>query len=123
MLMLVTVLALSETPIELGGSAGLSLLNSLTQSPIDQANESLNATDNMTDINGQNGTKGLHSSEFLSWGTGPKNRSVSYNSNSSVNNSGPNKSGAVISPPDPLTMTSDLKDLNDLARKNAFAAS
>jgi len=109
--MLMTALAFSQTPINLSGSSGLSLLNSLAKSPLNQTNDSLNATNNTTNLNGN---KGIHSSDFLSWGTGPKNHTVNYNY-SVVNHS------AVNSPPDPLAMTRDLKDLNDLAEKNAFA--
>lgn len=113
MLMLTAAMTFSQAPVELGGSTGLSLLNSLTKSSLNQTNDTINATNNTTDLNG---TKGIHSAKFLSWGTGPKNHSVSYNYSRGIANS-----SVVNSPPDPLAMTSGLKDLNDLAEKNAFA--
>lgn len=131
LLMLTAAMTLSQAPVELGGSSGLSLLNSLAKSSQDQTNDtandtsnasvnaSVNATNNTTDLNG---TKGIHSAAFLSWGTKPKShtefRSVN---NSSAGKSGADKSSVVNSPPDSLAMTDDLKDLNALAEKNAFA--
>lgn len=133
LLMFTVAVTFSQAPVELGGSSGLSLLNSLAKSSQDQANDTLNqtndtinqtndtinATNNTTDVNG---TVGIHSAAFLSWGTKPK----SHNEFRSVNNSSESKSGAdksssVTSPPDTLAMTDDLKDLNALAEKNAFA--
>ncbi len=133
MLMLLNALAFSQAPVELGGSNGMNLLNSLAKSSLDQINDSVNdianntvndtvnntvndtvnATDNTKDLSG---TNGIHSAKFLSWGKGPKSHTSSSNYNRSTANS-----GVVDSPPNPLAMTSDLRDLNDLAEKNAFA--
>ncbi len=127
LLMLMTALTFSQTPIDLGGSSGLSLLNSLTKSSLNQTdslnqtNDTINATNHTAD---QNETKGAHSPDFWSWGSRPKNHSVSYNpnvANPSVGNPNAGKPSAINSPPDPLAMTSDLKDLNDLAENNNFA--
>ena len=107
LLMFTTALTYSQTPISLDGPGGLSILNSLTKSPLNQTNDSLNATNNTTDLNG---TKGASSSDFWSWGTRPKNptESYNYNANNTANN--------------PLSMTSDLQDLNALAEQNSFAS-
>ncbi len=80
LLMLMTALTYSQTPIKLNGSEGLSLLNSLTQSPLNQTNDSLNATNQTTNLNGINGT----SSDFWSWGTKPKNYPGYYGTDNST---------------------------------------
>ena len=73
LLMLTTALTCSQTPINVTGSKGLSILNSLTQSQtsLNQTNDSINATNNNT--TNLNGIKGTSSSDFWSWGTKPKN--------------------------------------------------
>ncbi len=75
LLMLMTSLTYSQTPINVSGSEGLRLLNSLTQSILNQTNDSLNATNNTINLNG---IKGTSSSDFWSWGTKPKNYSGYY---------------------------------------------
>lgn len=107
LLMFTTALTYSQTPIDLGGPGGLSILNSLTQSSLNQTNASLNATNHTANLNETNGTS---SSDFWSWGTRPKNYSINYNygTDNSANN--------------PLVMTRDLADLNELAEQNSFAS-
>ncbi len=141
LLMLMTALTYSQTPINLDGPGSLSLLNSLTKSPLNQTNGTLNQTNGtlnqtngtlnqtngtlnqtngtLNQTNGTlnttnqtanlNGNKGTSSSDFWSWGTRPKNYS------------GPGPNSAGNSANDPLTETSDLKDLNDLSEQNSFA--
>ena len=62
-------LTCSQMPVRLNGSAGLTLLNSLTEGPLNQTNDSLNSTNNSTKLNGFKDTF----SDFRSWGTEPKN--------------------------------------------------
>lgn len=120
LLMLMTALTYSQTPINLDGPGSLSLLNSLTKSPLNQTNGTLNQTNGtLNQTNGTlnttnqtanlNGNKGTSSSDFWSWGTRPKNYS------------GPGPNSAGNSANDPLAETSDLKDLNDLSEQNSFA--
>ena len=68
-LVVTAALTCSQMPVRLNGSAGLTLLNSLTERPLNQTNDSLNATNNSTNLNGFKDT----SPDFRSWGTEPKN--------------------------------------------------
>jgi hypothetical protein len=68
-LLVMAALASSQMPVRLNGSAGLTLLNSLTEGPLNLTNDSLNSTSNSTNLNRFLDT----SSDFRSWGTGPKN--------------------------------------------------
>ena len=72
-LLVMASFACSQMPVRLNGSAGLTLLNSLTEGSLNQTNASLNATNNLTNnstnLNGFLDT----SSDFRSWGTEPKN--------------------------------------------------
>ncbi|MFB3765679.1 MAG: hypothetical protein ACE14P_10600 [Methanotrichaceae archaeon] len=72
LLMLTIALTYSQMPIRLDGSNGLSILNGLTESPPNQTNNSLNGSNNTTNLNE---IKGMSSSDFWSWGTRPKNYS------------------------------------------------
>jgi hypothetical protein len=56
-------------PVRLNGSAGVTLLDSLTEDALNQTNDSLNAANNSTNLEANKRT----SSDFESWGTGPKN--------------------------------------------------
>ena len=62
-------LSCSQMPIRLNGSAGVTLLESLTEGPLSQTNESLSAANNSTTLNRIRN----QSFDFASWGTGPKN--------------------------------------------------
>ncbi len=68
-LLVTAALTCSQMPVRLNGSAGLTLLNSLTEGPLNQTNDSLNATKNSTNLNGFLDTF----PDFQSWGTEPKN--------------------------------------------------
>ncbi len=59
----------SQMPVRLNGSAGVTLLESLTAGALNQTNDSLNAANNSTNLKAIKRT----SSDFESWGTGPKN--------------------------------------------------
>ena len=149
LLMLMTAITFSQTPVKVDGPSGLSLLNSLTQSPPNQANESLNQTNaslnqtnaslNQTNgsLNATNQTVGMlgikssSSSDLWSWGSMPKDHSKVYNiaignstnsASNSANSASNSANSASNSGNDPLAETSDLKDLNDLAEQNAFAS-
>ncbi len=130
LLTLTTTLTFSETPVKLGGPEGLSILDSMANSTMNQTNDTLNQTNtslNQTNMSliqandslnaanqtiGMTGIKTTSSSSLWSWGNRPKDHSVKYNNSAN---------SATTSPPNPLDMTSDLKDLNDLAEKNNFA--
>ena len=71
LLVVTAALTYSQAPIKLNGSEGLALLNSLTDSHLNQTNESLNDSNNTTNMTRIKGT----SSDFWSWGTRPKNYS------------------------------------------------
>ena len=68
-LVVMAAITSSQMPVRLNGSAGLTLLNSLTEGPLNQTNDSLNSTNNSTNLNGFKVT----SPDFRSWGTEPKN--------------------------------------------------
>jgi hypothetical protein len=59
----------SQSPVRLNGSAGLALLQSLTKSPVNLNNTSLNATNSSANLSMPRNA----SSNFDSWGTKPKN--------------------------------------------------
>ncbi len=69
LLLVTAALASSQMPVRLNGSAGLNLLNSLTEGSLNRTNDSLNVTNNSTN---QNGFKDTFP-DFASWGTEPKN--------------------------------------------------
>ena len=58
----------SQSPVRLNGSAGLALLQSLTKSPLNLNNTSINATDSSANLSMPRNA----SSDFDSWGTQPK---------------------------------------------------
>lgn len=68
--MVTAALTSSQVPtnLNLNGSEGSSLLNSLTESPLNQTNDSLNATNHSINLDGIKST----SSDLWSWGTKPK---------------------------------------------------
>ncbi len=61
-----------QMPVSLNGSAGLTLLNSLTEGPQNQTDDFLSETNNSTNLSEIKNT----SSDFWSWGTRPKNYSL-----------------------------------------------
>ncbi|MGA9098193.1 MAG: hypothetical protein WB392_04600 [Methanotrichaceae archaeon] len=71
LLVVTAALTYSQVPVKLNGSEGLALLNSLTESHLNQTNESLNGSYNTTNLTRSKDT----SSDFWSWGTRPKNYS------------------------------------------------
>ena len=71
LLVVTAALTYSQAPVKLNGSEGLALLNSLTESHLKQTNESLNGSNNTTNLTKIKDT----SSDFWSWGTRPKNYS------------------------------------------------
>jgi hypothetical protein len=72
LLVVTAALTCSQVPVRLNGSEGLALLNSLTEGPLNQTDDSLNATNHSTNLSENKNT----SSDFWSWGTRPKNYSL-----------------------------------------------
>jgi hypothetical protein len=59
----------SQMPVKLNGSEGMALLQSLTKSPLNLNNTSMNATNSSANLSVPKNA----SSDFDSWGTKPKN--------------------------------------------------
>ena len=68
LLLIMAVLAYSQAPIQLNGSAGIAMLKSLTNTPTNNLNNtSLNATNSSANLSAPR-----NSNDFDSWGTEPK---------------------------------------------------
>ena len=67
-LLVMVVTTYSQSPVRLNGSAGMALLQSLTKSPLNFNNTSLNATNSSANLSIPRNA----SSDFDSWGTKPK---------------------------------------------------
>ena len=67
--LLMAALTYSQMPVKLNGSEGMALLQSLTKSPLNLNNTSLNATNSSANLTTPRNT----SNDFDSWGTKPKN--------------------------------------------------
>ena len=69
LLLAIVVTTYSQMPVKLNGSEGMALLQSLTKSPLNLNNTSLNATNRSANLT----TPRNASNDFDSWGTKPKN--------------------------------------------------
>ena len=69
LLLILAATTYSQIPVKLNGSEGMALLQSLTKSPLNLNNTSLNATNSSANLSMPRNA----SSNFDSWGTKPKN--------------------------------------------------
>ncbi len=71
LLLVMASMTYSQSPVKLNGSDGIALLQSLTKSPLNLNNTSLNATNSSANLNAPR-----NANDFDSWGTKPKNPPV-----------------------------------------------